>query len=365
MSAFLLRRRRILVPLLAAAVGWATIVQPPDLYRFGQLGAALLSGRLGQVYSDSWNQAGPLQLILARLLLFGGHEGTPATALVVAVDAGLALAVMRLCREPWLELVVGASAILWFALQQPWDGHPIELLIALSWLGGVQLCRQNRWILAAALLAAGIAIAPWAVLGFPALLAVPGLARALRTVALAVGLGLAAYLPFVLTGHFRLFAHHWPVDPASVVHLVAPTLTGADWAVRLVQALVTAGGCAAIAWRYRGDPRGYYLAPFAAGALRVASDPVVFGYYWISVATVGLIAVARLRWARPSARWVAVAGLGYLPWAMAAPTVPPLVGGVVALAGLAWLLRYGNRPVPARTAPVRDDARYGVPANAG
>lgn len=370
MTSFFLRFRRILFPVLAAALGWVTALEPPDLYRFGQYGVQLLSGHLDQVYADSWNQAGPLQLVLARVLLLGSPDRSLAPGTIALVDALLTLAAMRLCRDQRTELVVGASMLLWLALPQPWNGHPIEVLIALGWLGAVSLQRRGRWLGAALMLASTVAIAPWAILAVPVVLAVPGFLRALRTGTLAVLLAIGIYLPFALSGHFHLFDHQWMVNPFSAVHVFAPGMQKAGWTVRLIQAVITSGGCAAFAWWQRGKPAGFYLAPFVAGVLRVATDPVIFAYYWTSVAVIGVVVVARLNWRRPATLWVAVGGLIYLPWALAATgRGGPLLGGICCLAAIVAMLHFDGRPhrsnsLPAAAAPVRDDVEHGVPAHA-
>ncbi|HEX2901874.1 MAG TPA: hypothetical protein VHO01_00340 [Jatrophihabitans sp.] len=370
MTALLLRVRRLLFPALAALIGWFTALEPPDLYRFGQFGVQLLSGHLDRVYADSWNQAGPLQLVLARLLLIGSPDRALAPATIALIDAAVVLAAMRLCRDRRTELIVGASALLWFALPQPWNGHPIEMLIALGWLGAVALHRRGSWPAAAIVLALTVAIAPWAILATPVVLAVPGFWRAVRTGTLAVLLAIGCYLPFAFTGHFHLFDHQWMVNPFSAVHLIAPGLNNAGWSVRLVQAIITSGGCAAFAWWQRGKPAGFYLAPFVAGVLRVATDPVIFAYYWTSVAVIGVIAVARLDWRRPVSLWIAVAGLCYLPWALAASgRGGPLLGGLCCLLVVGVLLGVEGRhrraaPVTPIEPRMRDDGRHAVPANA-
>lgn len=360
----LVRYRRVLLPLLGAVVGWVTLIQPPDLYRFGQLGDLILRGQLGAVYGDAWNQAGPLQLLLARLLLLGGTDGTPAGLTAAAVDAALVWLAMALCTHRGMELLAGSAVLLWLGLQQPWNGHPIELLIPAGWVFALQLQRSDHQARAILVLAATLAVAPWAILGFPALVAVAPFRRASRTAALGTAAGVLCYLPFVLSGHFALFSHSWPVDSDSAVHLLAPMLHTAGWPVRLVQALVCGGGCLWVAHRTRQTPLDLVAAPLAVALLRVATDPVSLNYYWLSAALLGVLVLAQA--ARPDsvARWVSLSLVVYLPWMLAA-TGSSLLGRefVGALACLAALLAL-TRPDPYHPEPVRDDAGHGVPAYA-
>ena len=339
----LLRHRRIVLALVAAAVGWSTPVQPPDLARFADLGQQVLTGQLARVYATPWNQAGPVQLVLSRLLLLGGRDGTPAQWLVALVDAGLVGLAMGLARSLRAELAAGGLVVLWCALQQPWNGHPAELLIGGLGLAAVGWHRRGQTVPAAVALGLASAIAPWAVLIVPALLAVPGLRRALVTGALALALGIGCYLPFVATGHFELFAHRWPVAAASALQLFEPGVGHAGWPVRLAQGVLAAGGCAAVAWRCRGRAAAGPLALATAGLLRLATDPVFFSYYWLPVAVASVFAVARLSWPDRMSELVALVGLGLLPWALAGiggqPLSVVLPGEVLVLVSLLVLAR--------------------------
>ena len=280
-------RLRLVLAALAAAAGWISRPPPPDMTAFAAAGQHILDGRFGLVYAGDWNQAGPLQLLASRALLPAAHAGSPAPWLLALGNAGLllaALAVARDARRPAgrprcrRDLLVGAVLLLWFASGAPWNGHPVEILIPLSWIAAVRArpaAPQRRPPSPASPWA--LAVAPWAVLGVPSLLAGARPARAAAIGALGIGAGMLAYLPFVWTGHFHLLGHAWPVAPGSLVHLLDPHLQRATWAFRLGQAVVVGGGCAALAvapWRHRPRPPPRRPRRSIAVLLRIAHRPV-------------------------------------------------------------------------------------------
>jgi hypothetical protein len=302
---------------LAGMLGFVGTSLPADLADFAALGGRLLGGHLDGIYDGGWNQAGPLQLILSRLFLVGGRDGMPSPLLMAGIDAALMLAALSLA-GPASAARSAATAVLtliWLAGPVPWNGHPAETLVPLAWAYAVRRHRRDRTLAAACTLALAVAVAPWAVLGFPSLLAVPGRRRALRTGILAAGLGVLAYLPFVLTGHFGMFGHVWGVAPGSVVHLLLPGLRQVTWTVRLAQAIIVAGGCGLVGWRFRGQPAAALLA---AALLRVLTDPLTYGYYWTPVAVLSVLLVAVTR-----TRIAPVVVLGYLA-ALASAVGSPL-----------------------------------------
>ena len=160
-------------------------------------GRHLLAGQWSAVYADPWNQAGPVQLVLSALLLPGGRTAPPSVviALVNLALMGLVVVATRR-RDVRVEFGAAGFALVWLALPTFWSGHPIEMLIPLLWLAGLDCARRRATLRAAALFAATVAIAPWAILAIPALLAVCRPALAVRTGVLAVG-GAARLLPAV------------------------------------------------------------------------------------------------------------------------------------------------------------------------
>ncbi|AEV86322.1 hypothetical protein ACWT_5304 [Actinoplanes sp. SE50] len=293
----ILRARRYGAAVLAALLALLVWDMPLDLGDFAGYGQRLLDGRLDGVYDSGWNQAGPLQLLISRALMIGGTHGMPARAVVIAVNVGLVLAAMTLCgrltpdrgrRRAVRETATGLLVLLWMLVPVPWYGHPAELAVPGLWAYASLCQKRQRTVTAAALLGLAVAIAPWAVLGFPCLLAVSGPVRALRTWVLGGLAGIATYLPFVLAGHFAMFRHVWHVDNDTLVKILLPGMPDVTWEMRLIQAVLVAGGCAAVAWWCRGQRLAYAVAPATALLVRVFSDPVTLRYYWgpIAVATV-------------------------------------------------------------------------------
>ncbi|BBH68120.1 hypothetical protein ACTI_48050 [Actinoplanes sp. OR16] len=309
--------------MLAGFVGLTARIDPPDLVEFAGYGQRLLGGHLDGIYDSGWTQAGPLQLLISRLLLIGGTEA-PAAATIFGVDALLMVAGLRLCRgDPRREIATALLTLLWLTLPFPWDGHPAELLIPAAWAGAAVLSRDHRPIAAAVTLGLSAAIAPWAVLGFPCLLATTRLPRAVLVAAAGGVLGVAAYLPFVLAGDFGMFRHVWQVADGTLADLAG--LDTVTWPLRLVQAVIVAGGCAWVAWRCRDQ---LFAAPAAATLLRIATDPVVLRYYWGPVALTTVLTLALI----PDRRWWAAVLLGYA--ALLSASLGLAVAGALACLGI-------------------------------
>ena len=314
----LLRYRRAVAAVLGAALGLLTLTVTPDLVDFAGAGDLLLRGRFGEVYAQPWNQAGPAQLLISRLLMIGAAPGgTPWPPVVALCSAAFVAGAMWLGRgDPRREAVAGLLALLWVAVPMPWDGHPAEILVPLLWAYAIVCQRRGRDLAAAGLLALGVAIAPWAIIAVPALLAAARPVRALRVGALTAGLSVACYLPCALTGHFAMFRYRWVVAPGTAASLLG--LSSAGWWLRPVQGLVMVAGVALVAWRMRGSRLAVAAVPLAAALLRVTTDPVAHPYYWYPAAVASLLLMAMMR------RWVLAAVLGYavllgesVPWPVA------------------------------------------------
>ncbi|MCU7729197.1 hypothetical protein ODJ79_36245 [Actinoplanes sp. KI2] len=333
--ALLVRCRRAVAAALAAVLGLLTLTTTPDLADFARAADLLLHGRFGEVYAQPWNQAGPAQLLISRVLMIGASpDGTLWPPLVALWSAALVAGVMWLCRgDVRREAVAGLLGLLWVAVPMPWNGHPAELAVPVLWAYAIVCQRRGRDLAAAALLALGVAIAPWAVIAVPGLLAAARPLRALRAGALAVVMSVACYLPFVLTGQFAMFRYRWGVAPGTVASLLG--LTEAGWWLRPVQGLVMVAGVAMIAWRMRGARLAIAAVPLAAALLRVATDPVAQPYYWYPAAVASLLLLAMMR------RWVLAAVLAYgvllgesVSWPLA--TGLACLGLLVAVTPLRW-----------------------------
>ncbi len=290
-------RLLVLVPAAVSPFLWPAL--PADGTAFATLGDRLLHGQLSSVYDSAQNQAGPIQLLLNWLLLLGGHDGRPQPALVSAVNVALLAAAMRMSRrvgparlQARRQLVVGVLGMLCLTQIDMWAGHPAEAAIPLLWLAGLRYAAIGRGLRGALLFGLSVGVAPWAVLALPAFLAFAPVRRAVFLALGATAVGAGLYLPFVLSGHFMLFAHIWPVTSTTLLGHLAPSLTTFDWRLRLAQAAVVAGGTAWAALGVRRRPQlAIALVPLTTVLLRILTDPLQLDYYWTAV---GVLAVAAL-----------------------------------------------------------------------
>ncbi|WP_436529755.1 hypothetical protein [Actinoplanes sp. HUAS TT8] len=358
----MLRGRWVVAALGAALLALLSTDMPFDMADFAAYGRQILDGQLSGVYADGWTQAGPVQLVITWLLMIGGSTGVPAAAARVAVNTGLTLGAMALCRRfgtgrgpvaALRESATGLLVILWLAGPVPWDGHPAELLVPLLWTYAIVCQSRKRTGTAAALLGVSVAIAPWAILGFPGLLAVAGPRAALRTWVLGGTVGVAFYLPFVLAGNFHMFGHVWPVDDDTLIGLLLPGLTTVTWPLRLVQAVLVAGACAAVAWFFRRQRIVWAAAPAAASLTRLFTDPVSLRYYWTPIAVATVLVFALLGDDERPRRQMFALLLGYLVvlGGLSTRQVPGAAAGLVALVALlvAGEIRRPAVPVPGDT----------------
>ncbi|BFU46771.1 hypothetical protein [Krasilnikovia sp. MM14-A1004] len=317
--------------LLAALVGLLNRQTPLDLLPFSDLGWPVLTGRFDEAYAGTYTQAGPLQLVVSNLLLIGGHAGMPPALPRIMIDVALMLGAIAVCRGRAVrEAVAAILTLLWLLGPVPWSGHPVEVAMPILWAYAMVLNGRGRWLAAAFALGVSVLIAPVAVLGFPCLLGVTGLKRAVRTATVAAGIAVLGYLPFVLSGEFGMFGHVWLVDVGTVPHLLG--LREMTWAVRLGQAVVVTGGCALVAYLLRGRLVAVAAAPLAAALLRVCTDPIVINYYWLPVSVGTVLLVALVPDGFPRWRQVLLVVIAYVA-IMAATTNQGPLGALWCLAG--------------------------------
>jgi hypothetical protein len=276
--------------------------EPVDFGFFGHTGAAMLTGRFGEVLNDPAVQAGPLELLhngIAYLLGIGDPAAWTAYLTVVAavLTFGLVLVLLPRPSSRWnaaLGLGIGALACLDTAIPGSITaGHPADVAVPLLWVVAGRLAMRGRASGAAAVVALSSGFEVWGLLGAPVLLLAPRI-RPLRSAAVAAGVVAALYGPFAAAGPFAMFGFHWPVAPGSLVHLLLPDATSFPWALRVLQGSVAgAAGCVA-ALALRGRAAGLWLTPVAVLAGRLLLDPVLAEYYWYApvVLLLGMLAAA-------------------------------------------------------------------------
>jgi hypothetical protein len=317
--------------------------EPVDFNYFGHTGAAMLTGRFGDVLSDPAVQAGPFELLPNGIAyLLGIADATTWTVYLTAVTAALtvALVLVLLPRSPsrWNALLgVGLAALACLDTAIPGSvtaGHPADVAVPLLWVVAGRLAMQGRPAAAAAVVALSSGFEVWGVLGAPVLLLAPRV-RPVRSIAAAAGVVAALYGPFALTGSFAMFGFHWPVADGSLVHVLAPEATSFPWALRILQGgLAVALGCVA-ALALRGRPAALWLTPVAVLAGRLLLDPVLADYYWYApmVLLLGMLAASvaamELVPAALAALGFAVCQLPTVPWGRAIALI--LLVGVAAM----------------------------------
>ena len=303
----------LLVALTAAGVVLNTIVatptvgsEPVDYPTFGQPGADILTGHWAGIFSDPIIQAGPFELIFWGIpFLLGVHGligwiafGIVASSLFAVAAAVVAERLLRPLTPAWsTPLAVGVAAVaavsglLSASLAA---GHPAEVAIPVLWLIAGALARRGQPLAAAAALAATTGWELWGLLGVPVLLLAPRVD--LRTVwRSAVGgvLVIAVlFLPFALLGPFHMFGYGWVISSNSMAHLLFPTATSFPWPLRLIQAVLSVGAGAAVAWLIRRRPDALWLVPLVVCVVRLFTDPVLAGYYAVPPFLLLLVGVA-------------------------------------------------------------------------
>jgi hypothetical protein len=119
-----------------------------------------------------------------------------------------------------------------------------------------------------------------------------------------------------------MFGFQWNTAIGSLYRFLWPTLDSFPWTLRLAQAIFAlAAGCA-VALATRRHDYGIWLVPMAILCVRLVFDPLLFFYYWMAPATVGLCALAVALYRRA---WVpALIAAGVVAWLWVPPAAPLL-----------------------------------------
>ena len=299
---------RVWVPVLTLAAGVAFVDRgsdPGDLVYFIHRGEHLLSSGWASTFADPMLQSGPLQLVV-----FGAVRNLTALAFVVelSVAAVVLYVAGRIRASDRVRLVVGLLAVgaglthIAFV-----DGHPAEAIVPLLWVLAAIWAREDRVVLAGAVLGLSAGLELWGVLGVPVLLLAPRPRRALAGALVETAVVAGMFAPFALAGSAHMFQYDWRVSSGTLLSLFVAPGAHFGWPLRLLQSAlaVTAGGSVALA--LRRSVHAAWLAPLAVTLVRLLVDPLSFGWYWLEVEALVLIGAALLLTDLPTRLSTAVA----------------------------------------------------------
>jgi hypothetical protein len=208
-------------------------------------------------------------------------------------------------------LVLGISLIGAFTPTAVVRAHLAEVLVPLLWIVAGSLSRERMFAAAGVMIGLSAGFEVWGVLGAPVIF----IATSPRVVRAAIGAVAAlavVYLPFVLTGVFRMFDFGWGVAMGSIYRDLWPHLDSFPWTLRLAQAALALGAGLIVAFLSRRSLYGLWLTPMAILTVRLVFDPLLFFYYWMAPATVALCVLAVALYRRA---WIpAVVAAGIVAW---------------------------------------------------
>jgi hypothetical protein len=295
------RLARVWLPVLgpAAVVAWLDRgTDPGDLLYFVHKGEQLLSADWADTFADPILQSGPLQL-----LVFGAVGNL--TALVFLIELGVAALLLyvlgRLGTSDRVRLAVGLLAVASGLTHGAFvDGHPAQAIVPLLWVLAGVWAREDRVLLAGALVGLSGGLELWGVLGAPVLLLAPRLTRAAQAGLVQTTVVAALLAPFALGGTFRMFEHEWEVTTGTLLSLVVEPGSDFGWPLRLLQASLALGVGAALALMLRRQLHAVWLAPLAVVVVRVLLDPLSYGWYWQAAQALVLVGAGCLLAALPA-----------------------------------------------------------------
>jgi hypothetical protein len=281
---------RLWVPVMAPAACLAYLdrgADSGDLVYFVHKGEGLLSVRWADTFADPQLQSGPLQLAL-----FGAVRDIAALAFLIelGVAALLIFVLGRLGFSDRTRLAVGLLAVAAGLTHIAFvDGHPAEAIVPLLWVLAGLRARQDRVLSAGALVGISAGFELWGVLGVAVLLLAPKLTRALTGACVQSAVVASMLAPFVLAGTFRMFDYEWRVTSGTLVGLVVAPGSHFGWLLRLGQASLAVGAGVLLAFSLRRNMHALWLVPLAVALVRLALDPVSFGWYWLEGEALALV----------------------------------------------------------------------------
>lgn len=350
-----------LLPVMGLAA-YIMHLTPGEYTLFGPAGLNLVTGHWNLVFVDPKVQAGPLELFpygIARLFALHTVLGWFVFYLVMlyAMTFLLSLVIFLPVTHPTGRLgryipflVLGVALLGAFLPTDIVRGHPAESMIPLLWIVAACLSRERMFAAAGVIIALSAGFEVWGVLGVPVLFlsARPRIVRAAVAAIITVAV---IYLPFVLTGTFRMFEYHWFVSLGTLYRLVWPHLTTFPWTLRLAQAVLALAAGWGTALATRKGVYGVWLVPMAIISVRFVFDPLLDFYYWMAPATVALCALAATLYLR---KWIPalisaglIASLWIPPTRSVTAAIAMTVLVVLCVVGLKIVERRRERPIDA------------------
>jgi hypothetical protein len=298
--------RWVLVPLLGAVMGRnAPGLGPADMPYFDYLGRAILDGHLGVPYASDLDQSGPFQLLVASP--YPHHMIKTDSSLIVIVTIwgfivapGAMLAIRLLRRHYGLapsalhELAGGLATALWLIGGNLFVGHLAESAIPTFWVAAAMAARRGHPLVAGLLVGSSAGWEPWGLLGIPIALLVPRFRDGALAVLACIVTASLCYVPFVLSGHFAMFQHKWPIVTGTFVHWLMPHTATFGWLPRLAQSSLAVAAGAAVAIAVRRRANAVWLVPLMIVLVRLMLDPTDFVYYWVAAQVAVLAGAATL-----------------------------------------------------------------------
>jgi hypothetical protein len=297
-----------------------------DPVLFITAGKKLFTGDALNVFADRTVQEGPLALLiwgligyLADLLNVGARM-----AASVLLQVGFTGALVWLVRSSFsergrpsadLELFAGLLVVLgglWWTVLS--TGHLAEGFIPLLWFQAARDARRGRVERAGLLMALGAGLKLWGALGVPILLLSPAIDRRklLRGLAICGGVVVLLYAPFALFGEYNTLDYRWEVADSSLIHGLFSGSETFTWPMRALQSAVVVGVGGALAVFARARRHALWAIPLAIVATKLLLDPIVFSYYYLSLAVLAVLGATLLVATLPPWLRLPLVGAGYL-----------------------------------------------------